>query len=328
MSALLDQQLAPASSTTLSDHNDANAQLNSAAAVDQNWVVAALYQFHVVENPVQLQQDLLDLLNQLHICGTLIVASEGINGTVAGSRAAIDQMHAYLLEAGFDRLEYKESFSSEKPFRKTKVKLKKEIVTLGVKVEPRSQVGHYLEPDEWHQFIQQDDVLLIDTRNDYEYKAGTFKNAIDPKTESFREFPDYVEKNLSDAKDKKIAMFCTGGIRCEKSTSLLLQQGFSEVYHLKGGILNYLEKIPAEQSLWEGECFVFDNRTGVTHGVQEGESVKCHACGWPLSPQEVELPSYELGVSCVYCIDKTTEDQKSAFRMRQSQLTRAKRKRL
>lgn len=323
MSATLDQQLAPASSTTTNDQNPVNS-----GTADQHWVVAALYQFHPVDNPAGLQQQLLDLLNSLNICGTLIVAGEGINGTVAGSRAAIDQMHKYLLDSGFTNMEYKESSSSEKPFRKTKVKLKKEIVTLGVEVQPRSQVGHYLNPKEWHDFIQQDDVILIDTRNDYEYKAGTFKNAIDPQTESFREFPEYVEKNLSDAKDKKIAMFCTGGIRCEKSTSLLLQQGFKEVYHLKGGILNYLEQIPAEQSLWEGECFVFDNRTGVTHGVQEGESVKCHACGWPLSPEEVELPSYELGVSCVYCIDKTTEQQKSGFRMRQSQLTKAKRKRL
>lgn len=323
MSATLDQQLAPASSTTTNDQKPV-----TSATADQNWVVAALYQFHPVANPAELQQQLLDLLTSLNICGTLIVAGEGINGTVAGSRAAIDQMHQYLLDYGFTHMEYKESFSSEKPFRKTKVKLKKEIVTLGVEVQPRSQVGHYLNPEEWHDFIQQDDVILIDTRNDYEYKAGTFKNAIDPQTESFREFPEYVEKNLSDAKDKKIAMFCTGGIRCEKSTSLLLQQGFKEVYHLKGGILNYLEKIPAEQSLWEGECFVFDNRTGVTHGVQEGESVKCHACGWPLSPEEVEMPSYELGVSCVYCIDKTTEQQKAGFRMRQSQLTKAKRKRL
>lgn len=298
------------------------------ATTDNNWVVAALYQFRGVDNPAQLQQQLLALLTSLNICGTLIVAGEGINGTVAGSRKAIDALHQFLQDAGFDNMEYKESSSSEQPFRKTKVKLKKEIVTLGVEVQPLAQVGHYLEPKEWHEFIQRDDVILIDTRNDYEYKAGTFKNAIDPKTESFREFPAYVEKHLADAKDKKIAMFCTGGIRCEKSTSLLLQQGFQEVYHLKGGILNYLEQTPAEESLWEGECFVFDNRTGVTHGVEEGESVKCHACGWPLSPEEVALPSYELGVSCVYCIDKTTEQQKAGFRMRQSQLTRAKRKRL
>ena len=323
MSTTLDQQLAPASSTPNLDQMAIQSD-----STNQHWVVAALYQFHAIAKPDVLQQSLLDTLNSLHICGTLIVAHEGINGTVAGSREAIDQLKQHLLDSGFDNMEYKESFSSEKPFRKTKVKLKQEIVTLGVPVEPRSQVGHYLQPKEWHDFIQQDDVIVVDTRNDYEYKAGTFKNALDPNTESFREFPDYVEKHLSHAKDKKIAMFCTGGIRCEKSTSLLLQQGFKEVYHLKGGILNYLEQIPAEESLWEGECFVFDNRTGVTHGVQEGSSVKCHACGWPLTPEEVALPSYELGVSCVYCIEKTTEQQKSGFRMRQSQLTRAKRKRL
>ena len=171
-------------------------------------------------------------------------------------------------------------------------------------------------------------MILVDTRNDYEYKAGTFKGAIDPKTETFREFPEYVKKNLEQHKDKKIAMFCTGGIRCEKSTSLLLQEGFKEVYHLKGGILKYLEETPAEESLWEGECFVFDGRTAVTHGVEEGQNTKCHACGWPLTLEEAALPSYEHGVSCVYCIDKTTEKQKEGFRMRQSQILAAKRKRL
>ena len=225
-------------------------------------------------------------------------------------------------------MEYKESLSSEKPFRKMKIKLKQEIVTLGVEVKPRDLVGHYLDPKEWNELISRDDVILVDTRNDYEYKAGTFKGAIDPKTETFREFPEYVKQNLEQHKDKKIAMFCTGGIRCEKSTSLLLQEGFNEVYHLKGGILKYLEETPAEESLWEGECFVFDGRTAVTHGVEEGQNIKCHACGWPLTPEESALPSYEHGVSCVYCIDKTSEKQKEGFRMRQSQIAAAKRKRL
>lgn len=225
-------------------------------------------------------------------------------------------------------MEYKESQSDEKPFRKMKIKHKKEIVTLGVEVKPRDLVGHYLDPKEWNDLIARDDVILVDTRNDYEYKAGTFKGAIDPKTETFREFPEYVKENLEQHKDKKIAMFCTGGIRCEKSTSLLLQEGFTEVYHLKGGILKYLEETPAEESMWEGECFVFDGRTAVTHGVEEGENIKCHACGWPLLPTEVELTSYEHGVSCVHCIEKTTEKQKAGFRMRQSQIAAAKRKRL
>ena len=309
-----------------------NATVEQLAPVEQpatnNWVVAALYQFKEVSNAAELQQRLLDLVNSIHLCGTLIVASEGINGTVAGDRAAIDAVYQFLLSEGFNAMEYKESFSSEKPFRKMKIKLKQEIVTLGVEVKPRDLVGHYLDPKQWNELLARDDVILVDTRNDYEYKAGTFKGAIDPKTESFREFPDYVKQNLEQHKDKKIAMFCTGGIRCEKSTSLLLQQGFNEVYHLKGGILKYLEETPAEESLWEGDCFVFDGRTAVTHGVEEGENIKCHACGWPLTKAEAELPNYELGVSCVYCIEKTSDAQKAGFRMRQSQIAAAKRKRL
>ncbi|MBQ1495492.1 MAG: rhodanese-related sulfurtransferase, partial [Acinetobacter sp.] len=262
-----------------------NATVEQLAPVEQqatnNWVVAALYQFKEVSDAADLQQRLLTLVNSINLCGTLIVAPEGINGTVAGDRTAIDTVHQFLLSEGFNEMEYKESFSSDKPFRKMKIKLKKEIVTLGVEVKPRDLVGHYLDPKEWNELISRDDVILIDTRNDYEYKAGTFKGAIDPKTETFREFPEYVKQNLEQHKDKKIAMFCTGGIRCEKSTSLLLQEGFNEVYHLKGGILKYLEETPAEESLWEGECFVFDGRTAVTHGVEEGENIKCHACGWP-----------------------------------------------
>ena len=309
-----------------------NATVEQLAPVEQqatnNWVVAALYQFKEVADAADLQKRLLDLVNGINLCGTLIVASEGINGTVAGDRAAIDTVHQFLLNEGFSAMEYKESTSSEKPFRKMKIKLKNEIVTLGVEVKPRDLVGHYLDPKEWNELISRDDVILVDTRNDYEYKAGTSKGAIDPKTETFREFPEYVKQNLEQHKDKKIAMFCTGGIRCEKSTSLLLQEGFSEVYHLKGGILKYLEATPAEESLWEGECFVFDGRTAVTHGVEEGENIKCHACGWPLTKEEAELPNYEHGVSCVFCIDKTTEKQKEGFRMRQSQIAAAKRKRL
>ncbi len=309
-----------------------NATVEQLAPVEQQasstWVVAALYQFKEVQDAAALQQALLDLVASIQLCGTLIVASEGINGTVAGDRQAIDTIKQFLLDQGFTQMEYKESFSQDKPFRKMKIKLKKEIVTLGVEVKPRDLVGHYLDPKEWNELISQDDVILIDTRNDYEYKAGTFKGAIDPKTETFREFPDYVNQNLADHKDKKIAMFCTGGIRCEKSTSLLLQEGFSEVYHLKGGVLKYLEETPSEESLWEGECFVFDGRTAVTHGVEEGVNTKCHACGWPLTPDEVALESYEHGVSCVYCIEKTTDKQKDGFRMRQSQIAAAKRKRL
>ncbi|KAA8732803.1 rhodanese-related sulfurtransferase [Acinetobacter qingfengensis] len=292
------------------------------------WVVAALYQFREVADPADLRERLINLVQSINLCGTLIVAGEGINGTVAGDRHAIDSINQFLQNEGFDNLEYKESESHEKPFRKMKIKLKKEIVTLGVEVKPRSLVGHYCDPEEWNELISRDDVILIDTRNDYEYKAGTFQGAIDPQTETFREFPDYVRQQLANHKDKKVAMFCTGGIRCEKSTSLLLQEGFKDVYHLKGGILKYLEEMPAEKSLWKGECFVFDGRTAVTHGLQEGINEKCHACGWPTTPEERALPSYEHGVSCIHCIDKTTEQQKEGFRMRQSQIVSAKRKRL
>ena len=298
------------------------------AATQPLWILAALYQFRDVPDPADLQQRLRDFVATIPLCGTLIVASEGINGTVAGNRDAIHALNQFLSAEGFNDLEYKESMSHEKPFRKMKIKLKKEIVTLGVTVQPRDLVGHYCTPEQWNDLISRDDVILIDTRNDYEFKAGTFKGAIDPKTESFREFPEFVRQQLSEHKDKKIAMFCTGGIRCEKSTSLLLQEGFNEVYHLKGGILKYLEEVPPEQSLWQGECFVFDNRTAVTHGVQEGTHEKCHACGWPVTPEERAMPSFELGVSCVQCIDKTTEQQKAGYRMRQAQIVAAKRKRL
>ena len=292
------------------------------------WVVAALYQFREVADPADLREQLLTLVQSINLCGTLIVAGEGINGTVAGDRKAIDSIKQFLVDQGFTQMEYKESSSADKPFRKMKIKLKKEIVTLGVEVKPRDLVGHYCDPEEWNALISRDDVILIDTRNDYEYKAGTFKGAIDPKTETFREFPDYVRQQLADQKDKKVAMFCTGGIRCEKSTSLLLQEGFNEVYHLKGGILKYLEEMPAERSMWQGECFVFDGRTAVTHGLQEGINEKCHACGWPTTPEERALESYEHGVSCVHCIDQTSEQQKDGFRMRQAQIIAAKRKRL
>ncbi|WP_410209231.1 rhodanese-related sulfurtransferase [Aquirhabdus sp.] len=290
------------------------------SASEKDWVIAALYQFHPVSFPADLRNRLDELSTHLQLRGTLIVASEGINGTVAGSRAAIDELHQVLINEGFDRMEYKESFSREKPFKRMKVKFKEEIVTLGVDVEPLAQVGHYLEPEAWHDFIQQEDVLVIDTRNRYEYAAGTFKNAIDPNTETFREFPAFVDEQLADAKHKKIAMFCTGGIRCEKSTSLLLQQGFEEVYHLKGGILNYLNTIPEEESLWKGECFVFDGRVGVGHGVEEGESAMCFGCGWPLKRHELQSVKFERGVSCPHCFDQTSEAQKARYRMRQKQM--------
>lgn len=282
-------------------------------------VIAALYQFLAVAEPQVLQQQLRQLCQEQGILGTLIVAGEGINGTVSGSRAAIDALQQFLVQVGFTRLEYKESFAPEHPFRKLKIKLKQEIVTLGVSVDPKELVGHYLQPREWHELIQDPDVLVIDTRNTYEVKTGTFKGAIDPQTQTFGEFPEYVQQQLKDAKHKKIAMFCTGGIRCEKSTSFLLQEGFTDVYHLKGGILNYLAEIPDAESLWQGECFVFDGRVGVGHGVSLGDTKMCFGCGQPLLADDFQHPQFELGVSCAYCFDKTSEEQKARFRMRQRQ---------
>lgn len=283
------------------------------------FIVAALYQFRALENPAALREELLALGQAWSLCGTLIVASEGINGTVAGSRETITALHDFLLAQGFNALEYKESTATEKPFRRFKVRLKQEIVTLGVPVAPREQVGTYLSPQEWNALLANDDVVLLDTRNRYEVKAGTFQGAIDPEIDTFREFPAWIEAHRAELEGKRIAMFCTGGIRCEKSTSLLLQQGFQDVYHLRGGILKYLEDMPAAESRWEGECFVFDGRVTIGHGLQESGTSMCHSCGWPLSAADRASALYEEGVSCAHCFDRTTEAQKAAFRERQRQ---------
>ena len=281
------------------------------------YVVAALYQFRALNDPAALREELLNLGERLGLCGTLIVAAEGLNGTVAGSREAISELHDFLLAAGFTGLEYKESEAQEKPFKRYKVRLKKEIVTLGVEVAPREQVGTYLDPDEWNALLAKGDVILVDTRNRYEVAAGTFQDAVNPEIDSFREFPAWVDQHLAGAEGKKIAMFCTGGIRCEKSTSLLLQKGFQDVYHLKGGILKYLEDMPEDQSRWEGECFVFDGRVTVGHGLRESHASMCHSCGWPLGAADRADPHFEEGVSCPHCFERTTDAQKAAFRDRQ-----------
>ena len=281
------------------------------------WTVAALYQFRPLPDPAGLREALLDLGRRLDLCGTLILAPEGINGTVAGSREAITELHAALLASGFDRLEYKESESAEKPFKRLKVRLKKEIVTLGVPTDPLAQVGHYVEAREWNALLADPDVLVIDTRNRYEVKAGTFRGAVNPEIDSFRDFPAWVEKHLADHRGRRVAMFCTGGIRCEKSTSLLLGMGFSDVSHLRGGILKYLEDVPQTESRWEGECFVFDGRVTVGHGLTPGGGEMCHSCGWPLTGEETRHRQFERGVSCEHCSTETTQAQKASFRERQ-----------
>jgi len=230
-------------------------------------------------------------------------------------------------KANFKNLEHKESWASKNPFYRMKVRLKKEIVALGVDgVSPTKKVGKYVNPEDWNEIIQDPDTLVIDTRNNYEVDIGTFENAVNPETESFREFPSYVDNNLKNKKPKKVAMFCTGGIRCEKATSLMLEKGFKDVYHLKGGILKYLESIPKEESLWQGECFVFDQRVAVTHGLNEGQYDQCYACRHPLSPDELKSNQYIKGVSCPYCFNKLTNKKKTGVIERQKQIMLSKSK--
>lgn len=285
-------------------------------------VVAALYKFASLSDYQELQAPLLDLCNQYRIKGTLLLAEEGINGTVAGSREGIDALLHYLRsDARLAGLEHKESHADEMPFYRMKVRLKKEIVTLGVPgIDPNRKVGTYVPPEQWNTLISDPDVIVVDTRNAYEYEIGTFKGAVDPHTSTFREFPEFVKKNLDPAKHKKVAMFCTGGIRCEKASSYMLEQGFEEVYHLQGGILKYLEKVPAEESLWEGECFVFDQRVAVKQGLELGEFDLCHACRHPVSPDDKLSPEYEEGVSCPYCHATLSEEKRRSAAERQRQV--------
>lgn len=281
-------------------------------------IVAALYQFKPLPSFQDLQQPLKELGNALKIKGILLLSEEGINGTVAGSREAIDGLRDFL-EVHFEALEYKESWAEKMPFHRLKVRLKKEIVTLGdPNVKPWEQAGTYVAPEDWNDLISDPDVLLIDVRNTYEVKIGTFPGALNPKTQTFKEFPAFV-KTLDKTKHRRIAMCCTGGIRCEKASSYMLSQGFEEVYHLKGGILKYMEKVPAKDSLWKGECFVFDGRTALSHQLELGESQLCYGCRLPLSESELQSPLYEQGVSCPHCHDRISPEKKQAARERQKQ---------
>ena len=285
-------------------------------------VVCALYKFAALDEYTSMRQPLLELMLKQNIKGTLLLADEGINGTVAGSREAIDQLLRWLKHTpSLSNLTIKESFEDFNPFYRTKVRLKKEIVTLGVEgIDPLHSVGTYVEPKDWNALISDPETLLIDTRNDYEIGIGSFKNAVNPETESFREFPNYVKQNLDPSKQRKVAMFCTGGIRCEKSTAYLKQQGFENVYHLQGGILKYLEEIPEDESLWEGECFVFDNRVAVDHRLAKGSYDQCHACRMPITDKDKEGKHYEKGVSCPHCFDKSEIGRKIRFREREHQM--------
>lgn len=284
-------------------------------------VICALYHFTRLEDFKALRQPLMELMQANNIHGTLLLAEEGINGTVAGSRAAVDTLLAWLKsDRRFEGLAVKESCNEGIPFHRSKVKLKKEIVTMGVQdIDPKHIVGTYVKPEDWNQLISDPDVLLVDTRNEYEVQIGTFKNAINPQTQSFREFPQYVKENLNPHKEKKVAMFCTGGIRCEKATAYLKGQGFDEVFHLEGGILKYLEEVPEEESLWQGECFVFDNRVAVNHQLEAGRYDQCHACRMPITPEDKLKPTWVKGISCPHCTGKHSDEQIARFREREKQ---------
>ena len=285
-------------------------------------VVCAMYRFVHLENFQQLQQPLLELMHQHAVKGTLLLAGEGINGTIAGSRSDIDAVLKWLRsDRRLAALSTKESFDEAMPFLRSKVKLKKEIVTMGVEgIDPNKVVGTYVQPKDWNALISDPDVVLVDTRNDYEYGIGTFKGALNPVTETFREFPQYVKENLDPTKHKKVAMFCTGGIRCEKSTAYMKEQGFDEVYHLEGGILKYLEEVPAQETLWQGECFVFDNRVAVNHALEPGAYDQCYACRYPITENDKNKAEYVKGVSCHHCYDATSELQKQRYAARQKQM--------
>ena len=287
-----------------------------------NIVVAALYKFTRFTDFENYRQPILDMMLDNDVKGTLLIASEGINGTISGKRQGIDNVLAYLrtIEA-IGSFTFKESYTSEQPFYRTKVKLKKEIVTMGVEdIDPLQSVGRYVKPKDWNALISDPDVILIDTRNDYEVQIGTFQNAVNPHTETFREFPDYVAKELDPAKHKKVAMFCTGGIRCEKSTAFMREQGFDEVYHLEGGILKYLEEVPKDESMWQGDCFVFDNRVSVNHNLEKGDYEQCFACRMPITQADMQTNAYIKGESCSHCIDKATDKQKARYQEREHQM--------
>ena len=301
--------------------------LSTAATVQTSSTITicALYKFVRLEAFEALREPLSNKMTSVDVKGTLLLAAEGINGTIAGPKAGVDAVLAFLGDqSGLDNISHKESYADDNPFHRTKVKLKKEIVTMGVEgIDPNLVVGTYVKPKDWNALISDPDVVLVDTRNDYEIEIGTFKGAINPNTETFREFPEYVEKNLDKNKHKKVAMYCTGGIRCEKSTAYLKEQGFEEVYHLEGGILKYLEEVPSTETLWEGECFVFDGRVAVNHDLEQGQYDQCFACRFPLTEEEKKGEHYVKGVSCHRCHDKVTDEQRNRYAERQRQISLA-----
>ena len=292
--------------------------------------VAALYKFSQIDNPLEVQIYLKKILKNLSIYGTILVGNEGINGTIASrDKKNLNRALMYLKNLkGFKDLDIKFSNSKKKPFIRLKIKLKQEIVTIGDKsIDPTKNVGEYVNPEDWNSLIEEENILLIDTRNDYEYSIGSFKDSINPNTQKFRDFPEWLKgQNFTqeDKNSKKVAMFCTGGIRCEKASSLMKNEGFKKVYHLKGGILKYFESVSKENSLWDGECFVFDDRVSVKHDLSVGDYDMCHGCRMPITETDKISQKYIQGVSCPNCFDQTTEEQKSRYMSRQKQIDLAK----
>lgn len=288
-------------------------------------VIATFYRFTRLDNFAELRAPLLRVMLDNQVRGTILLAAEGINGTVAGSRPSIDCLLDTLRRDHRLRdFDCKFSFDDEMPFYRSRVKLKREIVTMGIENLDPANRGTYVSPADWNALISDPEVTLIDTRNDYESAIGSFDNAIHPDTASFRDFPAYVAQNLDPKKHRKVAMFCTGGIRCEKSTAYLRQQGFDEVYHLQGGILKYLEEIPAADSRWRGECFVFDNRVSVNHALEKGSYDQCHACRRPITEADKTSEKYRPGVSCPACYDSKSSNERSRFREREKQVRLAR----
>lgn len=300
------------------------------------YLTAALYKFVELPDHASLQAPLLACCEARGVKGTLLLAAEGINGTISGPEEGVRAVLAYLRsDSRLAALEHKEAWAEQLPFYRMKVRLKREIVTMGVPdVHPALNAGQYVKPADWNALLAEPDVVLVDTRNDYEVSIGTFEGAINPATSSFSELPGWVEREMAeggklapvDGKKPRVAMFCTGGIRCEKSTAFMRAKGFDEVYHLEGGILKYLETVPEAQSTWQGECFVFDERVSVGHGLKPGEFTLCRSCRDPLSEEDRQSPLYELGVSCAHCHDATSDEQKAGYRERQRQVELAEKR--
>lgn len=287
-----------------------------------------MYHFAILNDFESLKSKFLEVMIQNNIKGSILLAREGINGTAAGTADAIKNLHNFIKsDQRLANIITKESYADKMPFERAKVRLKHEIVTMGVEdIDPNKIVGTYVNPKDWNNLISDPDVVTIDTRNSYETAIGTFKNAIDPQTDSFRDFPEYVQDNLDELKGKKVAMFCTGGIRCEKSTAYLKQQGVEDVYHLEGGILKYLEEVDENESMWQGECFVFDSRVAVKHKLEQGKYDQCYACRMPITEEDKKHPHYNKAISCHHCYEEKTYEQRQRYIQRKKQIELSKSK--